>query len=126
MLPFRKTARRTHPIAHARALASFLSYDVIRLQQDGLWNRKPEHVGSLQIDDQLELRRSLNRKLGRLCAAKYAVDIHGSALDSIESSRAVGEQPTTVCKEALLIDGRQAVTLRELDDLPRLTMKHRV
>src|SRR5262245_36341666 len=65
-------------------------YDLIRLQQDGLRDRKPERFSSLQIDDQLELGWPLDGELCRLRAPEDAIDIHGSALESIESAGAVG------------------------------------
>jgi len=63
LVPLR--AARNRCAARARLL-----YDVIRLQQDRLRDRKTKHFGGLQIDDQLELRWSLDGKLGRLRAPK--------------------------------------------------------
>src|SRR6266849_6355239 len=39
---------------------------LVRADQQRLWNRQPERFSSLEVDDQLELRRLLDGQIGRL------------------------------------------------------------
>src|SRR6266852_2176708 len=41
-------------------------YDVVRSHQQRLRDRKPERAGGLQVDDQLEARRLLDRQVARI------------------------------------------------------------
>ena len=45
-----------------------------------------------EIDDQLELRGLLDRKIGRLGAFEDLVDIHRSATGGFENVRSIGEK----------------------------------
>src|ERR1700737_1140366 len=52
---------------------------LIRPQQERLGNRQAEGLGGLEVDDQLELRRLLDREVGGLGAVENFVDIVGGA-----------------------------------------------
>jgi hypothetical protein len=41
---------------------------LVRPQEERLWNCEPEHLGRLEVDDQLELGRLLDGKITRLNA----------------------------------------------------------
>src|SRR5262245_41047742 len=65
---------------------------LVRSQQQCLWDREAEGLRGLEIDDQLELRGLLDRKIARLCTIENLVyGIRGAAVIR-QSIRAVGEQ----------------------------------
>ena len=52
------------------------SFDhLVRAQQDRLRDRQTERFGGLQVDDQLELRRLFDRKIGGLGALEDLVRV---------------------------------------------------
>jgi hypothetical protein len=61
-------------------------------QQERLWNRETEGLGGLQVDHQLELRRLLDGKVGRLSALQYAIHVAGG-----QKVRSTSPQATAWC-----------------------------
>jgi hypothetical protein len=59
------------------------SFDqLVRAQQHRRRDREPERFRSLEIDDELELRRALDRQVGRLRAVPYLVYVCRRATES--------------------------------------------
>jgi hypothetical protein len=54
-------------------------YDLVGTGEDGWRNCETEHVGRLQVDDQFELGRLLNREISRLGSLQDAVDEIGQS-----------------------------------------------
>src|SRR4051794_26015412 len=46
--------------------------NVVCSKKHALWDRQPDHSGRFEIDDELQLRRSLHRQLASLCTVKYS------------------------------------------------------
>ena len=59
-----------------------------------------ERFGGLEIDDQVELGRRLNRKVSRLLTLKNAVDVAGRAPVLIDVIRPIGDQTAASDEEA--------------------------
>jgi hypothetical protein len=55
--------------------------DLIRPPQQRLRNREPERFGSLEIDDELELRGLLHREVARFGALEDLVHVGGGAVE---------------------------------------------
>ena len=66
-------------------LAAPLFDDLIRLQQQCLWDREPEDLRGLHVDNQLILRRLLNRQVAGLGAFEDLVhEVRGAMCKSGE------------------------------------------
>ena len=70
-----------------------------RAQQERLRNRQAEHLGGRQINDEIELGRLLDRKIGGLRTAQYFVDIVGRAPPLVRPIWSIGHQ--TACFDVL-------------------------
>ena len=62
--------RQEEPPAFGRARSLD---DLVRAHQDGLRDREPESVGSLQVNDQFDLRGLLDGQVGRLSTLENLV-----------------------------------------------------
>jgi len=60
--------------SNVRAQNPALLDDLIGGQEDRLWDREPERLGRLEVDDELELGRLVKRDLAGLCALQDLVD----------------------------------------------------
>jgi hypothetical protein len=65
-----------------------------RLVGAGRWHVEPDRLGGIEIDDQFELGRLLNRKIAGLCAARDLVDIGGRASPQVGATDAIGRETT--------------------------------
>ena len=72
-----------------------------------------ERLRGLEIDDQLELGRLLDRKVARPCAFEYPVDVMGHAPRHVEEPHAVGHQAAREREFTCLRDCRELVPERE-------------
>src|SRR5436309_452718 len=85
--PARKLVRRMsfHPFASWRCMnrahAPTSLDDVVGAQHDGLRNGNAERLRGLAVDDELEPRGQLNRKIGRLRALENLVDEGGDPVE---------------------------------------------
>src|SRR5207245_1440358 len=68
-----------------------LSDHLIRLEEDMWGNRQPERLGSLEVDDQLELHRLLHRQVGGLGAFEDLVHIGGGAAEHVRATHPIVE-----------------------------------
>src|SRR5215472_3537741 len=91
--------RRTTP---ADCGASF--YDLVGAGQDRWWDRQPQRAGGLEIDNQLEGRRLLDRQIGRLGALEYPSDVNaGLAIGSLAAC-SIADQAANGGEFALRVD----------------------
>ena len=81
-----------------------------------MWHGEAEHPGGLGVDDQLELGRRLDRKVGRLRALKYAIDVAGRLPKLVDEIRPIRHQAAGSDEEPFPIDRRQLVPRRQRDD----------
>src|SRR5215468_8563302 len=93
-------------------------------QQDVTVDRQSHRSRSLQIDDQLELGRSLHRQVRRLRPFEYLVHIRGGAPEQIVEVRSVRHETSGVHELPRLIHPRQPVARREFHDAPVLAEQH--
>ena len=70
----------------------------VRPRQYGRRNRQADLLCRLQVDDELELRRLLYGKLGRLGAFENFVDVRGGASKQLDESWCVGRQSAGIDK----------------------------
>src|SRR6516162_1417285 len=56
-------------------------------------NLQPDRLGGLEIDDELEFRRHLHRKVSRLFAAKDAIDVLCRLAQSVLEVVTVADEP---------------------------------
>src|SRR5260370_15140062 len=78
---------------------------------------KPRHVqaerlGSLEVDDQLELNRGLDGKLVWLFALQYAIGISRCTPKIIVHVISIGQQAAEFSTDADRIDGREPIASR--------------
>ena len=75
---------------------------------------RPELLGALQIQEKLNLRRELHRKVGRLLALEDAAGIEAGVMVGIGVAAAIAHQPAACDELAILVDRRhfQRVTIR--------------
>src|SRR5713226_6308994 len=69
--------------------------DLIRPQQQRLWDRQPKRLGGLVVDDQLEAARPFNGQFGRLHASENSADLDTDTLPRIGEHWAVGHKATS-------------------------------
>src|SRR5262245_14009721 len=69
-----------------------------------------EHLGGLEVDDQLELGGQLYRYVGRVVALKYFIYDGARATPHIINARRVGHQATSINIFSLPVDRRQRST----------------
>src|SRR5260370_24153433 len=62
----------------------------------GLRDCQPERLGGLQVDHQLELRRLLDGKVGRLSAPEDSIDVTGRTPEPAKLIRRVGHEATSL------------------------------
>src|SRR5262245_37231622 len=67
-------------------------------------NFNAERLGSLEVDDELVLRRRLYRKVRRLLALKDAIDVAGRAPIVVDVVGPIGDQHTARGKEICKVD----------------------
>src|SRR5215475_13165504 len=64
----------------------------VRAYQEGLRDRKPERLSGRQVNNEIELGRLLNWKIGRLCATQYLVNIFRSATEQVRKVWSIRHQ----------------------------------
>src|SRR5215510_7636420 len=74
-------------------LASPSLNHLIRPRQQRWWDRQAESLGSLEVDDELELRRLLDRQVGGFRALEDLVHIGGDAPEHVGEKWRIGHQP---------------------------------
>jgi hypothetical protein len=80
------------------------------------WHVEAERLGGFQIDDQLVLGRVLHRQVGRFFALEDAIHVCCCAVVWINAIRAVRNKASFSSIEAVGVNSRQPMTLREHSD----------
>src|SRR5262249_60992426 len=75
-----------------------------------------ERFRGLQVDNKLVLGRRLHRQIGRLFAFEDAIDVAGRAPELIDKIRPIGDQAAGVDEDTIVVDPRQLVAGRQVDD----------
>src|SRR5262249_54089270 len=65
---------------------------LVSTQQKRLWNRQAERLGGCNVDDEIELRRLLDRDVARLRATQNLIDITSGAPEKVQKVRSIGHQ----------------------------------
>src|ERR1051326_8608356 len=101
---------------HRSKTASLFDHLVSARDERG-WYVEAERARGLEIDDELEGGRLLDRQIAGLLALEDAVDVGGRPPELVVLTEAVGKQPTLIREHAQRIDRRQAMTRGECNDL---------
>jgi hypothetical protein len=104
--------------------ASSLDHPVGAREQSGR-NFVADPVCGLEVDDQLETGRLLDRKIGRVGATQDFGQEPRPLPKQFGEARAVGEQPTFFRGLRPLIDRGQAQRVRPFNDAPTLAVQQR-
>ena len=102
-------------------IAPALPGALIRSPRRRAAERNERHVeaqrsGGLEVDDQLEFRRCLNREVGGLFASEDAIDVRCRAPINVNVINSVGQQPAVDGENAERINRRQAMAGCERND----------
>jgi hypothetical protein len=73
------------------------------------WHGEAECFGGREVDRQMELDRTLDRKLARLRAFEDAVGIRRRAPIIVENVICIGQQAADFSEETVWINGRETV-----------------
>src|SRR5215510_1715383 len=106
------------------APCSSLSNHPIRPKKHRLWNREPDLLCCLKIDNHLELRRSLDGNVSGLGAFEYLVHVTRCAPIRLGKARTVGHEQARV---GILLQStyrRQAALERKIRDQSAVCSKH--
>ena len=90
------------------AKSTFLFDHLVSLGEQRGRHGEAERIRGLAIDDEFELGRLLDRKVGGLGALQDFVHESGSAPEKVDEARAVGHQAPLVRELAKAIHGREA------------------
>jgi hypothetical protein len=80
--------------AHVDAQKLFLFDHLVGAGKECMWNRKAQCLRGLEVDHQLELRRLLYRKIGRLCPIDRLVVKRGRTPSQIRGNSQRLSEPT--------------------------------
>src|SRR5215218_8008142 len=81
-----------------------------------LGDSEPERLGRPNIDDELELGRLLNWKIGRLRPLEYLVHVGGSSAEWRGVAGGKAHQPALVHEAPVWVHGWKAISRRHLRD----------
>src|SRR5262249_1521567 len=89
---------------------------LVGLREKRWRNSNAEGLGRLEVDYQLELRRCLYWKVGRLLALEDAINVASGKSVQFNTIRAIRDQAARGCIEPLIVDRGQLVPCRERND----------
>src|SRR5262249_32288608 len=88
------------------------------------WKRKPKSVGSTEIDDKIELRGGVDRKIAGVGSAKDTIDVASSETEMRRHIGPVGDEPSIIGIFALWINGGHASPGCNADDCRTVVPEH--
>src|SRR5262249_50284528 len=91
--------------------------DLVRPHLQRLRNRQTKRLGSLEVDEELELGGLLDRKIARLRALENLVHISGGVPKQVGKIRSVGHETSCIDDLPLWVHHRQPVPRRQVHDL---------
>src|SRR5262245_24277357 len=98
--------------------------DFVRPGQDGGRDRQSEGTRGLEVEDQLELRRLLDRQVRRPCALQDAVDVRRRTAVHVVEVRTVRHEAAEQRVRLQPVHGRQPVLVSERDDASIVGFHH--
>src|SRR4030095_3306479 len=107
------------------AIASLLSDQLVRAAQHGRRNRETERLRGFEIDRELESGRALDRQITGSCATQDPVDIARGTPAHPGHGRSIRHEPAILDEFLELVDRRQTIFCRELDQLASLRAEDR-
>ena len=96
----------------------------IRPKQDRLRDRQVERFGGLEIDDEIEFRRLLDRQVAGLGAFEYLVHVGSAAPKQIGSVRSIGHEAPSLDILSESVHSRQPVLCSQIYETSFLTLEH--
>src|SRR5215471_1382461 len=99
--------------------------DVIGSEQQRLRDGETDLLGRLEIDDELELRRLLDRNIAGLGTFQNLVHIHGGAPVQVGNVHSVKHKPPDFHKIVLVVHDREPVLYRKFHNLRSLRTEDR-
>src|SRR5262249_45114986 len=90
--------------------------DLVDAGEDRGRDLQTQRISGFAVDDELELRRLLDRQIGRLGALEDAADEVGGAAIGFLEARAIGKERTAVRHYGPTRNQREAMLDREIDD----------
>src|SRR6266576_3264527 len=109
-----ESAAETKGVRMRHSKTSLLNHLVGTLQKP-LWDHEPERFCSLEVYDQFELRRLLDRQVGGLRSLEYPVHVRGSPPNTLAVTCSVRHETTSLHILLQQIHRRQAVLCCERD-----------
>src|SRR6266545_781710 len=100
--------------------------NLIRAQQHHLRDRQPERLRGLEVDDQLELLRLLDRQVAGFRTFEDAIDVTGGATRHLHEVRSVRHQPTRLGLRAQQVERGEPRARYELRKPRRRVVEHRI
>src|ERR1051326_267247 len=91
--------------------------DLVGARQQRWRNRKAKRFCSFQVDDRLDLRRTLDRKIGRLVSLDDTRRISADQARGIVRVGSISHEPAPIDELALGKQGWNRVLRRRIDDL---------
>ena len=85
-----------------------------RLQRQ--WHGEAKLPCGLQVDDQVELDRLLDRQVGRPCAFENAIDIGGRSAEQVRRIDPIRDQAAALGKDTQRVTGGKPPPGRQSDD----------
>ena len=99
--------------------------DLIRSQEHRWRDRDPERPSGLEVDDQIEFRRTLDRQVARLGAFEDTIHLARHAAEHLDDVGAVGHESAVVHKGLELVDSGQPIPGGELNQLFAVSIEDR-
>jgi hypothetical protein len=99
--------------------------DLVGAGEDRRRDRQPERLRGVEIDDQLEGGRLLDRQVGRLGAAEGPADVTANLAVDASEARPVADQATDLNELAEIVYRRNGITRRRRRELVAMAREGR-
>src|SRR5262249_14648112 len=99
--------------------------DLVRPREHRWWDDETQSLRRLEVDDELELARLLDGKVGRLGALENPVHVGRGAPKHLRDVGAITEESTRVRELPPGRDGGEACSGRQIADVPLVLVQGR-